>query len=138
MNSVLQKELKWLGSEVTTHAGTIEQILKYIPEFERRPFSLSSGQASVNENAFMDMIVRKSISEENSEEIPIGVVSKTYQLVQHREVITTIINAVKIVGIDPDKVQAELQITQYGERVGLHIQFPEKYWIDPGDGKNWH
>jgi hypothetical protein len=134
MNDVLQKELKWLGSPIKTYTGTIKESLAYIPEFERRPFSLSSDLPLVNENAFMDMIVRKPIPNLDSAEIPIGVVSKNYQLVQHVQVIDTIINALKKVGIDSDEVIAELQITQYGERVGLHIQFPNKYSIDPGDG----
>ncbi|MGZ8190892.1 MAG: DUF932 domain-containing protein [Methylococcaceae bacterium] len=134
MNDVLQKELKWLGSPVTSYSGTINEILAHIPEFERRPFALPTHQDSINENAFMDMIVRKPISERDPTEIPIGVVSKSYQLVQHRQVIDTIVNAVTKVGIEPDQVKAELLMTQYGERVGLHIQFPDEYTIDPGDG----
>ena len=133
MNNVLQKELKWLGSPVSTYSGTINQILAHIPEFERRPFSLSNDQPSVNENAFMDIIIRKPISKEDPAEIPIGVVSKSYHLVQHRQVIETIVSAVEKVGINPNQVKAELQMTQYGERVGLHIQFPDRYSIDPGD-----
>lgn len=136
MNNGLQKELKWLGSPVTIHTGRITDILEKIPVFDRRSFSLSggTGQSSVNENAYMDMIVRKPISTEDSAEIPIGVVSKNYQLVQHRQVITSIINAVEKIGIDPAGVEAELKMTQYGERLGLHIQFPSEYSIDPGDG----
>ncbi len=134
MNDVLQKELKWLGSPVTSYSGTIKEILAYIPEFERRPFSLSSDLPLLNENAFMDVIVRKPIPKIDSAEIPIGVVSKSYQLVQHRQVIDTIINALNMVNIKQEQVKAELQMTQYGERVGLHIQFPDSYSIDPGDG----
>lgn len=134
MNDVLQKELKWLGSPVSTYSGTINEILAYIPEFERRPFSSSSYEPSLNENAFMDMIVRKPLANGYPAEIPIGVVSKNYQLVEHRQVIETIINAVERVGIASDSVNAELKMTQYGERIGLHIQFPDSYSIDPGDG----
>jgi hypothetical protein len=39
-----------------------------------------------------------------------------------------------MVGIKQEQVTAELQMTQYGERVGLHMQFPDSYSIDPGDG----
>lgn len=132
MNNVLQKELKWLGSPVSAYSGTINEILAYIPEFERWPFSLPSHQSSANENAFKDMIVRQPISEDPAK-IPIGMASKSYQLVQHRQVIETIVNAASKVGIRPDQVKAELQTMQYGERVGLHIQFPDNYSIDPGD-----
>jgi len=128
------QELKWLGSPISTHKGTINEILTHIPEFERRPFSLISQDGLKNENVFMDMIVRKSVSELDKAEIPIGIVSKSYQLVQHRQVITTVINALKNVDIDPEDVTAELQITKYGERVGLHIQFPDQYTIEPRTG----
>jgi hypothetical protein len=112
MNDVLQKELKWLGSPVSTYSGKISEILVYIPEFERRPFSLSSDLPLANENAFMDVIVRKPIPNIDPAEIPIGVVSKNYQLVQHWQVIDTIINTLNMVGIKPEQVTAELQITQ--------------------------
>jgi len=133
MNDTLQKELKWLGSPVNTYRGSINEILKLIPEFDRRPFALSGNQSSAVENAYMDMIVRKPLSKTDNTEIPIGVVSKTYQLVQHKEVINTIINAIKKINIDPREVTAELKMTEYGERVGFHIQFPDEYSIDPGD-----
>lgn len=126
-------ELKWLGSPISKHFGTIEQIIAHIPEFERRPFSLSNEQPLINENQFMDMIVRKGVANDKAE-IPIGVVSKSYQLVQHKEVIDTIVNALSKVGIKPEDVTAELQITKYGERVGLHFQFPKEHNINPGDG----
>ncbi len=134
MSDILQKELKWLGSPVSTFNGSIDDILKFIPEFDRRPFALSSQKSSAIQNAYMDMIVRQPISETDNAEIPIGVVSKTYQLVQHKEVITTIIKAVRKINIDPSQITAELKITEYAERVGLHIQFPDEYSIDPGDG----
>ena len=67
-------------------------------------------------------------------EIPVAVVSKSYQLIQHRQVIESIITALEHVGIDSNTLQSELSITQYGERIGLHIQFPSEYSFDPGDG----
>jgi ABC-type polar amino acid transport system ATPase subunit len=81
----------------------------------------------------MDVIVHKPFSGKGPAKISIGLVSKSYQLVQHRQVIKTIVNAVKKVDIEPDQVEAELQMTQYGERVGLPVQFPDNYTIDPGD-----
>ena len=35
-----------------------------------------------------------------------------------------------------DKVKADLTISEYGERMGIHIVLPESFQIDPGDGQN--
>ena len=134
MNNILQKEVKWLGSPVTTYTGTLRELLAFIPEFERQPFSLASLESSDHENALLDMIIRKPVLQDNLPAIPIAVVSKSYQLVQHRLVIETVVNAFARVGINPKQVNAELKMTHYGERIGLHVQFPDAYDIDPGDG----
>ena len=132
MTNILQKELKWHGSPVTTYSGTISEVLTHIPEFDRRPFSLSSNDTFGHDDALKDMIVRITNSE-NESEIPVAVVSKSYQLVQHRSVIGIIVTALEHVGIDPGDIKTELSITQYGERIGLHFQFPDAYTINPGD-----
>ena len=79
------------------------------------------------------MIIRRPILEYDSE-IPVATVSKSYQLIQHRQVIKAIVDALAQVGINHNEVKAELMMSQYGERVGLHIQFPDAYSFDPGDG----
>ncbi|PLX85596.1 MAG: hypothetical protein C0617_03620 [Desulfuromonas sp.] len=132
---LLQRELKWLGSPTVNHFGTITEIRGLLPTFVRRPFSTVSvdGANDLPSNAFLDVIVRTPLNE-GDEEIPVGVVSKQYQLVQHAEVLDKAIEAIKKAGIAPEKVKADLTITKYGERVGLHLQFPEEYGLDPGDG----
>jgi hypothetical protein len=37
-------------------------------------------------------------------------------------------------GIKPERVAADLTITEYGERMALSIYLPAKYAFDPGDG----
>ena len=60
MTILLQRELKWRGSPVTTYAGTINKLLAYIPEFERRPF-VSGNSSMATDNSFKDMIVRRPL-----------------------------------------------------------------------------
>ena len=129
MTNILQKELKWHGSPVTTYSGTISEVLTHIPEFDRRPFSASNHKDSANQNSVLDMIIRRPILEYDSE-IPVATVSKSYQLIQHRQVIKAIVDALAQVGINHNEVKAELMMSQYGERVGLHIQFPDAYSFD--------
>ena len=44
------------------------------------------------------------------------------------------VHAIEKVGIGSDALVADLTITEYGERMGLHIQFPDRFSVNPGDG----
>lgn len=85
-------------------------------------------------NARLDMIVRQPFSKEDERSIPIGVVSKDYVLVQHEDVVKAATEALKVAGIKTADVDAELAITEYGERMALSLYLPAKYSFDPGDG----
>jgi len=39
------------------------------------------------------------------------------------------------IGQDPNNVSADLELTEYGERMSLIVFLPQNYWFDPGDGK---
>lgn len=123
----------WQGSPVVCHTGTPAEILKGLPTFVRRPFALSSnsGQHSVP-NWRYHVIVRLPFALLG--EIPVGVVSPQYTLVQHREVVQLLVEALGKLGIGPDELDAELRITELGERMMLHLYLPEKFDADPGDG----
>jgi len=127
---------KWLGARVREYSGSIEDISNHIPRFERRPFASTNvylDSRAVNPN--YDIIVRLPLSKDEAE-IPIGVVSKNYNLVQHRQIMEIAAEAVKEAHIDLNRVGLEVAITEYGERVQLCFLFPreEKYIFDPGDG----
>jgi hypothetical protein len=134
-SETLQEELKWLGTPVHNYTGSVENIRQHIPKFDRVPFS-TPGKHNPSENAdnaYLDMIVRKP-SGAMKNEIPIGVVSKNYQLVSHIEVFNKILEAIKATGIAIERVKADLTISEYGERMGLQIELPESFQINPGDG----
>jgi len=58
--------------------------------------------------------------------MPVGVVSKTYRLVQHRTVFTTALDALSKAGIKLKQVEGSLRITDYGECMALSLLFPEE------------
>ncbi|MHC4573075.1 MAG: DUF932 domain-containing protein [Planctomycetota bacterium] len=127
---------RWLGSHVNTYSGSIEHVLKYVPEFDRRPFALPDTKGGCKPtNPHYDVVVRLPLSEHGAE-MPIGIVSKSYNLVQHRQLVNVAAEAVKSAGIDLHNVEAEIIITEYGERMELCLLFPkENYSFDPGDGQ---
>lgn len=128
---------KWLSSPVTSYRGTLDQMEKHIPAFERRTFGpelLPSEQFGEDDlflkplppgfNRNYDVIVRKPLTE-NEVEIPVGIVSKQYSLIQHYSLLDEAIKAVKIAQIKPEEIKAALDITEYGERMRLRLQFPD-------------
>jgi hypothetical protein len=127
---------KWFNSPVMFHEGSLTDVRKHIPAFERRAFGLTqpdNEQSRLNER--LDTIVRLPIGDDMTF-IPVGVVSKSYTLVQHDAVLDVVDKALYAEKIEPDDVKAELEITEYGERMALSVYLPDKYDFDPGDGNS--
>ena len=56
---MLATSTKWGNSPVTTHSGTIDDIRRHIPSFERRPFPLhDANKLHFRENLRLDTVVR--------------------------------------------------------------------------------
>ncbi|MFZ4398020.1 MAG: DUF932 domain-containing protein [Kiritimatiellia bacterium] len=125
---------KWFNSPVTFHTGTLSDIGKHIPTFERRPFTLNLPSAeSIGVNSQLDTIVRQPFGEDKSF-MPVGIVSKEYAFLQHTAVLDVAVKALATAKIDPGAVKVDLKITAYGERMAISLYLPDKYSFDPGDG----
>ncbi|MFB3880979.1 MAG: DUF932 domain-containing protein [Armatimonadota bacterium] len=138
---------RWLGEEVLTYSGTIAELSAEIPTFTRQPFTVSAEQGPTQPNLFgdpspllqgpnryYDVIVREPLRLGEAP-IPVGIVSKQYALVQHRDLLNAAGRALKRIGADLEGVCADLEITEYGGRMLVHLRLPEKYDFNPGDGE---
>lgn len=65
--------------------------------------------------------------------IPVGVVSNTYSLVQHDEVVQKCLDAICQVNIDPNALRCELGLTEFGEWMALRVCFPDRFAYAPRD-----
>ena len=125
---------KWFRSPVTLHKGTLSEMRKHIPIFERRSFALTQTDNKFSRlNEHLDTIVRLPFGNDQTF-IPVGVVSKDYAFVQHEGVLDVARQALKKAKIADGEEKAELRITEYGERMSLSLYLPDKYCFDPGDG----
>jgi hypothetical protein len=130
----LFEEPKWFNSPVRFHKGSLADIPQHIPDFDRQDFAFASKPDYPTQvNPRLHLIVRKPFRTDGTF-VPIGIVSKDYVLVRHAEVIETATEAMKSLGAEPADVQAEITITQYGERMALSLYLPEKYTFIPVDG----
>jgi len=132
-NLIIENGPKWFNSPVTTYDGSIEDIQKLVPDFERRPFSLGGSGPSF-EHKRLETIIRMP-TPTDPHFIPVGVVSKEYVLISHAKVIDVAIRALEEHQIDPVTVKATVSLTEYGERMALSLYLPDKYAIAP-DGKH--
>ena len=94
--SIISNDKKWLSSSVTAYRGPLDQVQQYIPMFERRTFGpeLLPSEKFGEDNLFMephppgfnrnyDVIVRMPMHKDDVE-VPVGIVSKQYSLIQNR------------------------------------------------------
>lgn len=90
-----RKSRKWLNSPIMVYKGLTISIGEYLPDFERRSFNLhmpDGNLTSINPN--LDIIVHKPYREDPYP-VPIGLVSRDYGLIAHREVLNVAIDALK-------------------------------------------
>ena len=141
--TVLQNTYKWQSSSVTCYRGPLDHVRRHIPTFERKTFGpalLPAAEYTTDDNEvdlitqplpagfnrFYDVIVRNPLKT-GDVEVPVGIVSRQYTLIQHQDLIDTALAAVTNAGIKPADIKAELDLTEYGERMRLGLLFPEKY-----------
>lgn len=117
----------WEGATVMERTGTVAELFLHIPVFSRHPFRVGS-----EENRFKDEIRREPLKI-TEEPLPVATVSKTYSLIQHRDVLASVFRALKMIDIDISGVTSSLLLSEYGERMQWSCPIPN-IDFDPGDG----
>jgi hypothetical protein len=132
------KNVHWLGEPVVHHKGTYDQVAEEIPMFTRRPFGLYTMPSEedqlpfvTGENPYFDEVVRTGSKGEPA--VPIGIVSKSYKLIQPRDLFEAAVRALNEADVDLSLVMVSLTISQLGGRMALRFLFPERFGFDPGD-----
>ena len=105
------------------YEGSFDEIRNKLCTFSRKPF-----KTKIGENEDLDVIINTSNG------VPVGVVSKSYSLIQHHSLLDVIESSFKNLGFDIDKAELKLSTTKYNERIWVRIQFADDYKFDPGDG----
>ncbi|MDR3746668.1 MAG: DUF932 domain-containing protein [Acidobacteriota bacterium] len=132
------QEFRWLGEPVVQHHGTYDQVAEEIPYFGRRAFGLYTAPAAedelpfvMGENPYYDEVIR--LHEVPDQVVPVGIVSKSYKLIQHRELFENAVRALDEAKVPLSKVSVFLTLTRFGGRMALRFVLPEAFGIDPGD-----
>src|ERR1700674_150943 len=117
----------WEGATVVELTGKVAELFPHVPVVSRHPFRVGS-----EENRFKDEIRREPLKI-TDEPIPVATVSKTYSLIQHRDVLASVFRALKMIQIDISGVESSLLLSEYGERMHWSCAIPNMDF-DPGDG----
>ena len=121
--------MRWTGRIVREHENYFDEIRDVVPYFDRQPFTMNGVQ-----NERLDTIIRIPIDTHDNP-VPVATVSKSYSLVQHREVLDAVRTAFEDLSYNTANAKCSLLLTEYDERMWLRIRFPEAHTFDPGDGQ---
>jgi hypothetical protein len=116
----------WEGATVRELTGRVAELFPQVPVFSRHPFRVGG-----EENRFKDEIRREPLKI-TDEPMPVATVSKTYSLIQHRDVLASVFRALKMIQIDISGVESSLLLSEYCERMHWSCAIPNMDF-DPGD-----
>jgi hypothetical protein len=127
---VLDEHSRWKSRDVSYIGGNWQQVRKRIPEFDLVEFNAGEG---LPHNPYLQTVVRSPLTTSENP-IPVGVVSNSYTLAQHREVGDICIEGIRDAGVDSESLRCEVGLSDLGEWMNLRIYFPEEFNLTPGDG----
>jgi hypothetical protein len=153
MNTEIQVTInpgsKWLASPITRYEAPLPLLRRFIPRFERMTFDRNMAPIYEDEkgplpyvfpplpsdtcNHFYDTIVRLPIEKDESP-IPVGIVSKLYSLIQHQDLFDEVLQSLATLQLKPEEISAQLELTMYGERMRLSLEFPDKFGFEVSKG----
>ena len=129
-------ETRWRSRTVRYWDGDWEETKARIPGFDLCPFTVIAGVADqalpfepgLEEvaNPFLQVVVRKPGNGSDAP-MPVGVVSRTYMLVQHSEIAALCREELRRAGIPADGLTYRLGLSDLGEWMNLQMQFPKTY-----------
>ena len=120
---------RWRARDVSFMAGRWDILVKRIPRFTLGDFKTATDGPS---NPYMKTVVRQPLTV-TEHPIPVGVVSNTYCLAQHTDIIETCIQSIAAQGIDPRELRCEVGLTPLGEWMNFRVYFPDRFAYNPKD-----
>ena len=111
--------------------GRFDEVAPALPEFERGSFSMAG---DARENELFDVIATRAEEGADWARRPVALVSKSYRLISHRQVMAGIEASLAALGIDPGGLDTHATLDRYGARAALEINLPANWLVDPGDG----
>ena len=121
-----ESQERWGGMPITESNGTFEEMKALLPRFARRAFTTPAPNSTTATAAssFYDAVVRLP-TDKSAGEVSVGIVRKSYQLVQHVDLVNLVIQAFHEAKVETEKIKAILKATPNAERIRLTLLLPE-------------
>lgn len=115
----------WLGLPVLQSIeGTFDDVFNALPHFGRQPFVMASpNRDELGINHYLDMVYRLPVRP-SEKTVPVGVVSKSYRLLDHHQILSAIQQSMATRRLSLEKVQVVGEWTTHGERARFSVIFP--------------
>lgn len=124
------EKVRWRARDASFMAGRWDALSKRIPRFAVEDFkAVIDGPA----NPHIRTVVRLPVTV-TEQPIPVGVVSNTYQLAQHADVVEMCLKGIRAHKIDPNVLRCEVGLTPLGEWMNFRAYFPDRFSYAPKDG----
>ena len=114
---------RWHAREVSYVEGSWKQVLERLPFFETGEYWVAPDMPA---NPYLRSVIRLPLTRMEYP-IPVGVVSNTYTLAQHRAVAQKCVEGIQAAGVEVAGLRCEVGLTELGEWMNLRIYFPESY-----------
>lgn len=128
-NHRLQGTPRWRGREIVRQSGCWAELRSKIPLFEIQRFSVDGGTSF---NPYLTSVVRMPLNELEAP-MPVGVVSPSYALAQHRDLGDRCVETLKRLDLYYDRLNCELELTVLGEWMALRFYLGDDYSLTPPD-----
>ena len=134
----------WGGEPFVAYTCRLDALAARLPSVERRPFELGAPRhvATVSpsipnlpppvENPYHDLIVRLP-GQHDLTEMPLGIVSKRYRLVQHAALVNGVVAGLETAKISWESLPTDVRITELGSRLHFTVHLPETFRAPVGD-----
>ena len=105
------EKVRWRARDASFMAGHWAALSKLIPRFAVEDFKAAADGPA---NPHIRTVVRLPVTV-TEQRIPVGVVSNTYKLAQHADVVEKCLKGIKENRIDPSVLRCEVGLTPLGE-----------------------
>lgn len=104
---------RWRGRDIVRRNGCWPELRANIPLFEIKPFSVDGETLS---NPYLTSVVRVPLNDLEAP-VPVGIVSPSYALTQHRDLGDRCVENLKRLDLYYDRLNCELELTILGSRL---------------------
>jgi hypothetical protein len=121
-NSLLRSAGRRTRHSHVWHRGSLGELRQHVPG----PFTLAPFRHGDKTNPLLQVVC-------NADGLPLGVVSSSYALLDHGDLVDSLVHSLDQCGLDTTEYPAEMYVGDGGASFGLRLVFSDLVY-DPGDG----